>query len=426
MEKNNKLDVAAKLFPAVTTKRNSSVFRISAVMKEKIDSHFLQIAVNIIRERYSLFFVRMRRGVFWNYFENNHSHLLVEKESDSPCETILSFENRGYLIKVLYFNNRISVEAFHSITDGSGVVEFLNSLIYYYICSKFGTIDHQGKVLLFNEKKINNEDSFKKHFADAKKDKKTNRLKEANSFRIKGKRYKYKGNSVVSGIISVAELKSMSKKHSCSITAFLLAVMIKAIFDEKQSKLKNNKPIVIAVPVNLRKMFSSSTLKNFFGVVNVGYKMTANTDFAELIKSVTDQLKLTSDMNYLESVSAKNVKISENVFSVFTPLVFKNVFMPIGFEFMGEIKKSISMSNIGRIDMADEMKTYVEYIELLTYPTVKSPINCGICSFEDKLCITFTRAIKDVEVIRSFFTSISKEIEVSVYSNDWGERREKM
>ncbi len=89
---------------------------------------------------------------------------------------------------------------------------------------------------------------------------------------------------------------------------------------------------------------------------------------------------------------------------------------------MGESKKTITISNIGRIDFPQGVNSYIEHTEMLLYPTVKSPINCGICSFDDKMTVNFTKTITDTEVIKHFITSLAEKTgaDVSVYSNMWG------
>ncbi len=427
MEKHNKLDVAAKLFPSVTSKKNSYVFRISIVLKESIDPRCLQIAVNMAYERFALFFLRLRRGVFWNYFDKNDMHFTALKETNSPCENILPNENKGYIIKVLYHHNRISVEAFHSIADGNGIIEFLKSLTYYYICIKNRTIDAQGEILLYDGINEQADDSYIAHFRkiDGKIVKKS---KVKSAFLIKGKRYKKKGNCVINGVASVDALKKYCKSYDCTITTLLVAIMISAIYQSKQKATKSKKPIVVSIPVNLRSLFPSTTLRNFAGVVNVDYKMSDDTNFVTLITSVKLQLKALLTQANLSGDSAKNVQLSENMFVTNTPLVFKNMIFPISHTFIGERNRTITMSNIGKIDLPEEIKPHVEHLEFVLYPTEKRPLNCAICSYEDKLVISFTKSITDTHVVREFFKTLIDvtNTEVCVYSNGWGEEYEKM
>ena len=53
-----KLDNSAKIFPLSAGKKYSTVFRLSAVMKEKVNPSLLEKAVNITLEKYSSFKVR--------------------------------------------------------------------------------------------------------------------------------------------------------------------------------------------------------------------------------------------------------------------------------------------------------------------------------------------------------------------------------
>lgn len=427
MQDYNKLDVAAKLFPAVSSKHNSSVFRVAVILKEEIDEHTLQLALNIIYQRYELFFSRLRRGVFWDYFDKNHLHFTVEKENDIPCNNIVSFQNKGFMLKVLYYKNRMSVEAFHAVSDGSGILEFLKSLVYYYLSIKHGKIiDHQNKVLLFDEKNTNNYDSFNDYFGDLKKVENVKKQKIKKTLQIRGQRYRNSGHSVVTGIVSVDDIKKHCKKNECTITEFLIACMIWAIYEEKQKGTKSERAIVITVPVNLRKPFRSNTLRNFFAVVRVSYTMDKDTTFNTLLRDVSFQLKANTELDYLKKESLKNVKISNNIFSKHTPRLLKNMIIPIGFNWMGEIKKTITISNVGQFDFPDGAKPYIEHAEVLSYPTKSTPINSTVCSFGDKLSVNFIRSIKDASVIRGFFKTLSvyANTDVAVYSNMWGDEYE--
>ena len=58
-----KLDNSAKIFPISTGKKYSTVFRLSAVLKEKIEPKVLEEAVKQALEKYPFFKVRMKPGI---------------------------------------------------------------------------------------------------------------------------------------------------------------------------------------------------------------------------------------------------------------------------------------------------------------------------------------------------------------------------
>lgn len=89
------LDNAASVFPSITTVKNSSVFRIAAVLLEAVDKDRLQKAVDSIFDKFPMLFVKMRTGIFWNYFDSNGEKFLVKEEHSFPCDHINPFENNG-------------------------------------------------------------------------------------------------------------------------------------------------------------------------------------------------------------------------------------------------------------------------------------------------------------------------------------------
>jgi len=186
-----KLDNVAKIFPSISKDSNSSVFRVSAILTENINESNLQKALDYIYNSFPMLLVRIRKGFFWDYLDKNHEKLLVEKEKEYPCKHINKVINKGYFLKVLYFEKRLSVEIFHSLTDGFGATQFLNSLIYYYFVFQGEIIDDRTDNLIVD---AITEDGFLKYYKPMKRKK----IKEKNAYRIKGKYFKNFGTNVIS------------------------------------------------------------------------------------------------------------------------------------------------------------------------------------------------------------------------------------
>ncbi len=125
-----RLDNSAKIFPISTGKKYSTVFRLSAVLKEKINPNVLEQAVKQALKKYQSFKVRMKPGLFWYYLEQNTKEPIVEEEQDYPCQYIDSKRNNYYLFKVTYFENKINIDIFHSLTDGNSGTTFFKEIIY--------------------------------------------------------------------------------------------------------------------------------------------------------------------------------------------------------------------------------------------------------------------------------------------------------
>jgi len=415
-----RLDNAGKLYPAVATQRNSSVYRVSGVLKERIDASILQKAVDMVLPRFPMLAVRMRRGVFWHYFDANDRRLFVREDGDFPCYPIDPQAENGYLMKVLYYRCRVSVEIFHSVTDGSGAIEFLKSLLFYYLLFSGKEVRSEGLVRECDEavSPSDVEDGFRRYYAEA------SIVPEAreNAYIIRGTDFDVPGNNVVHGALSASGLNAVARRRGGTITAYLAAVLMRSIYQTRQSRGMDERPVVVAIPVNLRKLFPSRTLRNFYGVVNVEAGDLAVVDLDALVARVDASLREKTSAEALQGLITANVNLEARRAARIVPLFAKKLLIRLGNDLWGETKKTITLSNLGRIDLPSTMSEHVEQIECAAFPTPRSPINCGVCSLGDRLLITFTRAIEEADILQRFFSHLSREegLDVFIYSNDWG------
>ena len=125
-----RLDNSAKIFPISAGRKYSTVFRLSVVLKEKINPKVLENAVNMALDQYKSFKVRMKTGFFWYYLEENQKSPIIEEEKDYPCQYINPRTNNNYLFKVTYFENKINIDIFHALTDGNNGTTFFKEIVY--------------------------------------------------------------------------------------------------------------------------------------------------------------------------------------------------------------------------------------------------------------------------------------------------------
>ena len=117
----DKLDNTAHLFPAIAGESRTNIYRISVTLKEEIQPDLLQEALDIVLPKFDGFNLRLRRGVFWFYFEENGKPApKVKEENTFPCRYIKENRTRSYLFQVSYYGKRINLEVFHVLTDGMG------------------------------------------------------------------------------------------------------------------------------------------------------------------------------------------------------------------------------------------------------------------------------------------------------------------
>ena len=414
-----RLDNAAKIFPTISRKENSATYRLAILLKEEIDPEVLQEAVDQSLTRYPTLAVWLRRGYFWYFFEKNENQLLVERESRTPCGHIDPFFNNGYLMKVFYYGKKISVETHHSLSDGSGAIEFIRTLTYTYLKLMGKDVDPGDEILLPNEipSRYELEDSFHNYYQPAG----SAPEKEVDAYTIDGTMFKPFGTHVDTGTMDVQELRAVAKGHGVTITTFLVARIIRAIYEEHMQFGIYKNPIKIAVPVNLRAIFPSKTLRNFFAVVHVVIQPDEDMEFESLLQSIQAQLLEKTKKEYLYPKIADHVESERFLLSRFIPLGLKNTILRFAYHRYGTKVKTATISNLGRIIFPESVAQWVDHMELIFYPSKRSPMNFGVCSVNGKMSISISRCIVEPGIPKRFFRSLAKEdgIHVKIDSNEW-------
>ncbi len=167
-------------------------------------------------------------------------------------------------------------------------------------------------------------------------------------------------------------------------------------------------------------MFPSISLKNFFGIVNIEINTKNKLTFEDIINIANKEMKEKINKDRLENFIYNNTKLENNVLAKFIPLFVKNFVVNLAFKLFEDKQKTMTISNFGNIILPDDMKDYISHFEAVVYPTINSPLNCGVCSFNDKLSITFNRTVIETDIIKYFFKFISNISDIEIYSNDFG------
>ncbi|WP_300370448.1 alcohol acetyltransferase [Brachyspira sp.] len=415
-----KLDNVAKLFVSIKNKKNIPIFRVSVVIKEEVNPQKLQDALDIAIKRFPTLSLMIKKGLFWNYFEENYRRLLIQEDKYYPCYNINSKLNNGYLIRAGYYKCRIFVEIDHSLADATALISFCKSLLYHYFILIGKKIDDKNDdVFKDNIHTIADyDDSFLVHTKDKYESQSEKKIK--NIYLIKGKPLKFYGDNVVHGILSLKSIKEESKKYNITITSYMLSVLAYSIYETRIKNRLDGKNIVVCVPVNLRNIFPSISLKNFFGVANILIPTDKKLTFDDIIKIADKEMKEKITKEKLKNFIYKNTKLENNALAKFIPLFIKNFAVNLVFELFEDKLKTITISNFGNIILPDDMKDYISHFEAVVYPTINSPLNCGLCSFGDKLSVTFNRTVIETDIIKYFFKYVSNVSELEIYSNDYG------
>jgi len=416
-----KLDNSGKIFPEVSNQRETNTFRVQVALNEEVDPDILQLAVMGILDRYPMFKVRLKHGMFWNYLDLNTKPFLIAPMTHEVCSALNPRENNCYLFKVLHRNNLIAIEMFHSLADGGGVVMLLQSLVYEYLKLKGYNItpDNIIKTKLEKPTKEEYEDANEKYY-NAKNRK---HVAEQRAYRIKGTYLPDFNTGLISGTVSTNKILELSRSKGLTMTEYFSALMMYVIYNTQiryRTHLKSNQaPVKVFVPVNLRKHFPSETLRNFSNFVKTNLVMNRDDiTFDELLELVHKQFVEGMTKEELIRKMSENVAFEKNIFLRFLPYFIKRYALKIGYNMLGMKLNTMSLTNIGKIVFPESMDPYIKDVTASVNAGKYNTVNCSILSYKDKLKITFNRSIVETNIEREFFRHFTDlGFEVCIESN---------
>lgn len=411
----DRLDNTAHLFPVIAGESMSNVYRIFVTLNEEIDKNILQQALSIVLPRFQGFNVRLRQGVFWYYFEENGKPApKVREEYNYPCRYIVQNQNRSYLFRVTYYKNRINLEVFHVLTDGMGGINFLKELTYQYLRIAHPKLMEVTGDALSADTSLNREDSFLKNYKKSH----SRGYKTQKAFLLKGEKLRPGEFGVIHGYLKIQQLKEVSRKYDVKINEYLVSVFIYSTYQEWMHGMPSEKPIRVAVPVNLRPYFKSVTTKNFFAMVSAEFlPKEENYTFEEVVAITKESLRSQITKEHLEELFSYNVSNEKNLIARAVPLFFKNLVMRYVYT-ISALANTTTVTNIGNIGVEEHYQPYIKMFGAYLAMSKGQSLKGTICSYQDTLMFTFSSVLKDTSVQRGFFRRLAEDgLEISIESN---------
>ncbi len=412
-----RLDNAALIFPAVRRRDWTNAFRVSATLKEPVEPELLQQAVDTLLPRFPSMYVSLHRGLFWYYLQKLKRAPRVRQDGACPLIHMTGKELRECCLRVLYYENRIAVECFHALTDGSGGMVFLKTLTAQYLSLRHGiSIPAVEGVLdpLETPHPAELEDSFTRTAGQVPLSR-----KEENSLHLGGRREEDGFLHLTIASVPEARLLELAHEYGCTVTAFLCAVMLQSIL--KLARLpQGGRWAKVTVPVNLRKVLGGETLRNFALTVNVGVDPRLGSyTLRELTRAVQSQLETQVTAQQMAARVAANVQPSQNFLIKILPLPIKNFALRMVYRRVGECKGSINVSNLGKTGLPAEMAAYVRFLDFTIGPQATYANNCSVVSYGGVTRINLIRSTVEPRLERDFLTRLVElGLEVTVDSNE--------
>ncbi len=399
-----KLDNAAKIFPSIASAEDPEIFRLSCEMRENVDPAALTRALEASLEDFPQFTDTVRRGVFWYYLEKSG----IRPEVREECEPVLSplfTDAGGLLLSVTYYKKRINLEMFHALTDGTGAFVFFRNLVENYLAEahpdRFDRSEVETPDVSRREQAADGfTENFKKgvgsplsfdFLGDRGKQKRVYRFSEPKTPDLR--------QTVTEGWVSAGKVHAAGRAMGVTVTEYVCAQLILAIHDT-MAPADRKKAVAVALPVNLRRYFDSDTMRNFFGIVQITYDFsTGGEDLEAVALSVKESFARELTRENMERKVASQVKMERHPVVRICPLFLKDFIMKT-LQSVSMKRRTVTLSNVGRIAMAEPFASSIERFDVFNSSSSRQ---ICMCTFGDKMTLTFSTIFSEHEVERAFF-----------------------
>ncbi|NLL96565.1 MAG: hypothetical protein GX227_05590 [Clostridiaceae bacterium] len=403
-----RLDNAALIYPSIQSDRITTMFRISMTLKETVNPKILQKSLEAVIENFPFYRVRLKKGFFWYYLEHNPKLPRVERDVRYPLGRLHPRLGTRILFRVRYWQSRIAVEFCHVLTDGTGAMTFLKALVYDYLKRLGKDIGEPGDIPAEPLPDEAAEDAYNRFY----KSPLPLPDKGRKAFHIKGILLRPGAIRITTGVIPMESILGEAKKRNVSLTTLLVAVYIDALQELQDMHVYKNtkkRPVAVQVPVNMRAIYPSKTLRNFslFVIPEIDPRL-GKYSFDEILQIVRETLITQTNEKAISRYLSRNVGGQRNWFVRIIPLFFKKLLMPFLYTRMGENLCSGTLSNLGLVKLPEGMAKEVEQVDFILGTNPINKVGCAVCGFGDKLVVNFSRSTQESKVERLFFTRLVK------------------
>lgn len=415
-----KLDNAALMYPLVARGESISIFRVSALLRDPVDPVELQYAVNDIAARFPTICGSVKNGFFWPFIDRPTIPITVKPQTKVPGRP-MKVDSRRSQIRVNYIGNQISVEFFHSATDGTGGIIFLNSLLRRYFQRLGYKIDCTN---CFDYRDIPSLEEIRDNFAAVTVKKnpppcpKPVKSKKLNGTLQRGGKY-----VTVRGVMSASQLKSVAKQHNATVTEYLGAVQLMAL--NRLAAVTNspeNPPIRVLIPVNLRRIYDMETIRNFSSYIF--YQYNGQNDIDEVIDDIRKQTEEQMTDDYFRGMVSFNYNNGNSPLLKIVPLAVKRFVLGCIVSGRGDgVVNCSTLSNLGVVKAPEQFDDLVLRYDFMLGKPAKKTNNFAVATYNDTCVISMTSPFVERDCEMYFFRKLAEAgIDIAVESDIWEDK----
>lgn len=470
-----RLDNASNIFLAARSARDPKVFRLGAELDHEVDPALLQRALELTVDRYPLFRAVLRRGLFWYYLQGSDKHPQVVADVLPPCAPLYEPGHPGLLFRVVHHGDRVGLEVFHALVDGTGALWFLGDLLAAYLRLRgegqgAGDERETGEV---NEAEASAHrgitgDAFRHHFRRRRirdrapdpsrfaRDAAPAALRAAEELaslvstgatgrvgrparvagadgahprsrvhRVHGELTPDLRPRTVELSMPADQVLVLSRAAGVSLSSYLTALLLEGV-RRSSGGLGTARTLAVSVPVNLRQFFPSHSPRNFFATVRLEHTYAPHeadpeveVDLDELARSLEEGFRPQVSAEALAARLRRLIGLEQMLVPRLVPRPLKDLLLRI---VNARVNRSLTLavSNLGRVRLPEPAEAHVR--RMMFEVSAVRPQFCAI-SHAGVLTVSFTAPFVRTDHVREVVRLlVARGVEVSVAATRVTER----
>ncbi len=397
------LDDAAKIYPLSMKHGQMAVFRLSAYLTEPVVPALLQLALSFTVKRFPSFATTVKKGFFWHYIDASKRRYVAEPESEIPCSPLHVSKSGSQSFRVLYYENRISVEFFHILTDGTGGTVFLKTLTSEYLRLTGADFTPSEGVPDINE--IPPDGETANEFMHAERTEKASGFIDRPAVQLGGRLSRLRPCRNVHFDMNAAELKAAARRYDATVTAYMLALMFVSC---RRSVDGSGGSFNIQVPVNMRKFYPSDTLRNFS--LYCGIKLPA-ADITEEPASIVGEITRQLGEKASKAAMSEMLTSTERMVRAlrYIPLFIKAPVARIVYGFLGDGIFSNTLSNLGVVTLPAELSGKVKSMDFVLGTALTNRAGCSMVTYGGVATLSISKNTSDPSFEESMYRLLKSD-----------------
>ena len=380
------LDTAAKVYPLSMGLKRMMMFRMSFYLKRPVELPIMQMALNYTIRRFPYFATTIKCGLFWHYIDSAMRSYVVKQETKPPCAPIRLNAITSPTFRVVWHQNRVSVEFFHVLTDGTGAAIFMKTFLREYL-RLLGCEAPLGEGI-FSLADEPDPCEWADDFPLADKHPSPEGFGDKTALQMRGLPSIEQPARVLHMNLSVEALRQKAKEKGVTITVLLLGCIMLALKDAAEPH-GGKKKLQIQLPVNMRKFYPSKSLRNFSMYCSIRLHPVEITGLDAILPKLSAQVCENASKVNLDRTMTLSRKLVHYLRVI--PLIVKR---PIAYLIYGRLSDGVfttTFSNLGAIALPDAMQPYVEKFDFVLGAPIRNRAVCSLCSYGDRAVFTIVK-----------------------------------